>query len=334
METKEKTSAQQRDMLRMEGIFSEGFGMNPKAVMRDHRLTIEAKAIYSYISSFAGAGVREFPSRTLMIEELGISKDRYYKHFNLLVECDYIRIEKTANGNIHGKNIYVIVSHPDPAGPAVMAETAGNLERSPAPRQKAVKHAPAIHEKSDKIALKEQLGIDDLITQLPEDRIYLEMIYSAVEDIATSEEITIAGSIKKKDAIISLISKLNADNIRSVLFILKNTKQKIYKGKAYIQTCLINSIYTIVAAPVKEDPFIIEQKEKEKAEKKKDEEKKKEYEIFPELIEIDKYISRKNYELSRARLLNKDTDIIKNFERQINDKNIERNRVLQNKNPG
>jgi len=61
-------------------------------VMRDSKLTIEAKSLYAYFFSFVEAG-EAFPSRDIILKEMGISKDRYYKHINLLLEYDYIRRE-------------------------------------------------------------------------------------------------------------------------------------------------------------------------------------------------------------------------------------------------
>lgn len=93
------------------GIFSDGYGFVPKMLMRDKRLTIEAKAIYSYLSSFAGAGMTAFPSVELMIAELGISKDRFYKHRKLLIDLGYVGIEQSkGEGSTFAKNTYVINS--------------------------------------------------------------------------------------------------------------------------------------------------------------------------------------------------------------------------------
>lgn len=47
-------AGQVADILRVEGIMAQGYGLNPKIVMRDKRLTPEAKCIYSYLCSFAG----------------------------------------------------------------------------------------------------------------------------------------------------------------------------------------------------------------------------------------------------------------------------------------
>ena len=43
-------------------IFSMGYGHIAKLVMKDKDLTVEAKAIYSYIASYAGASDTAYPS--------------------------------------------------------------------------------------------------------------------------------------------------------------------------------------------------------------------------------------------------------------------------------
>ena len=77
------------DILKFEGIMSGGFGIAPRIVMRDHRLSIEAKAIYAYFQSFAGNRESAFPARDTILNELSISKTRYYKYLNQLIEYDY-----------------------------------------------------------------------------------------------------------------------------------------------------------------------------------------------------------------------------------------------------
>lgn len=100
------------DILKFEGIMADGFGMAPRIVMRDQRLSIEAKAIYSYFQSFAGSSTTAFPSREIILRELNISKSRYYKYLNQLIECDYIRVTREETNGFKGRNVYVIVSNP------------------------------------------------------------------------------------------------------------------------------------------------------------------------------------------------------------------------------
>lgn len=100
-------------MIKARGILEKGYGLSPKLVMVDKRLTIEAKAIYAYMASYAGAGMTAFPSVNRQCEELGITEKRYYKHRNLLVEYGYITIEKRRKATESGKqtrdnNLYIL----------------------------------------------------------------------------------------------------------------------------------------------------------------------------------------------------------------------------------
>jgi len=88
------------NMLVFENIRAKGFGTIPKLVMLDKRLTAQAKGIYSYFASFAGMGTTAFPRATTIIRELKLSKNTYYKHFNLLLEYGYITVEQ---GRSNGK---------------------------------------------------------------------------------------------------------------------------------------------------------------------------------------------------------------------------------------
>ncbi|MDM0961630.1 helix-turn-helix domain-containing protein [Clostridium perfringens] len=107
------------NFIQINGIMSQGYGFSPKAVMRDTRLTIEAKAIYAYMSSFAGAGLSSFPSVKLQLHDLCISEKRYYKHRKLLEDLGYITIKQTrikleSGKVVNDKNIYTLEQFPIP----------------------------------------------------------------------------------------------------------------------------------------------------------------------------------------------------------------------------
>jgi hypothetical protein len=89
-----KNQDHSRDVLNVQGIREKGYGIVPKLVMQDRRLTTEAKAIYAYFCSFAGAGTTAFPGREKIIHDLNVSLTRYYKHFNLLKDFGYILVEQ------------------------------------------------------------------------------------------------------------------------------------------------------------------------------------------------------------------------------------------------
>ena len=106
------------DKLRVEGILFKGFGHIPKFIMLDTDLTIEAKGIYAYFCSFAGSGNSAFPSRDKILKDLSIGKDRYYKHYNLLILNGYLSAEQERRkdektGEVYlGNNIYTLIANP------------------------------------------------------------------------------------------------------------------------------------------------------------------------------------------------------------------------------
>ena len=102
-----------QDILKVEGVNAKGYGIIGKLAMQDKRITIEAKAIYSYFRSFAGAGTTAFPGVKRIIDDLGISENRYYRHFKLLKQYDYIRVDQITQGSgKFSRNVYTLVENP------------------------------------------------------------------------------------------------------------------------------------------------------------------------------------------------------------------------------
>ncbi|MFZ6624481.1 conserved phage C-terminal domain-containing protein [Vagococcus fluvialis] len=93
-------------------LFSKGYGFMPKLVAKDQELSIEAKAIYSYLASYSGAGLSSFPSTSLILHDLGISENRYLKHRKTLVDKGYLTIKRERLDNGFSKNIYIINQNP------------------------------------------------------------------------------------------------------------------------------------------------------------------------------------------------------------------------------
>lgn len=89
-------------------VLVSGYGIIPKLVMKDKDLTIEAKAIYAYIASYAGAGKTAYPSVDLICSDLNIGKGRFQKHRKCLIEKGYLIIEKVTNKGRFTNNLYVI----------------------------------------------------------------------------------------------------------------------------------------------------------------------------------------------------------------------------------
>ena len=103
METKDEVKLQSTSIL------SNGYGLIPKSVTRDKELTMESKAIYGYLASFAGSGGYCYPSKELMISELGTTEKRFNKNIKILKEHGYIKVHKRRKGNRNDSNLYELL---------------------------------------------------------------------------------------------------------------------------------------------------------------------------------------------------------------------------------
>jgi predicted ArsR family transcriptional regulator len=88
-----------------------GYGTVTKDAMQDRELTIEAKAIYAYLCSFAGGKDEAWPSVNKMCYDLNISENRLRKHLNLLIEKEYIERyrRRYTNTSQWANNVYIIL---------------------------------------------------------------------------------------------------------------------------------------------------------------------------------------------------------------------------------
>lgn len=94
-------------------IYDVGFGVLPKRVMIDKNLSIQAKAIFAYLCTYAGNTDNAFPGRQLITYQLGISKDTFTKYLKELKDKGYIEVYKREREK--GKfshNVYKLVPCP------------------------------------------------------------------------------------------------------------------------------------------------------------------------------------------------------------------------------
>ena len=89
-----------------------GYGLVFKRVMKDKNISIEAKALYSYLSAYAGSDESAFPSVDLIKHELNIGKQRYQRARRELENAGYLQVDRKQNGNIYGSNLYTLFHIP------------------------------------------------------------------------------------------------------------------------------------------------------------------------------------------------------------------------------
>lgn len=89
-----------------------GYGLVFKRVMKDRNISVEAKALYSYLSAYAGADESAFPSVDLIKHELGIGKHRFLRAKNELIDNGYLTVDRKQTKNIYGSNLYTLFHSP------------------------------------------------------------------------------------------------------------------------------------------------------------------------------------------------------------------------------
>lgn len=89
-----------------------GYGLVFKRVMKDTSISIEAKALYGYLSAYAGADESAFPSVDLIKHELNIGKHRFLRAKNELIDSGYLSVDRKQTNNIYGSNLYTIFHNP------------------------------------------------------------------------------------------------------------------------------------------------------------------------------------------------------------------------------
>lgn len=83
------------------------YGIVSKNLMRDQSLTVQAKAIYALLCTYAGNKTTAFPGVGLIMHDLNISKGSYYKHMGLLKTCGWVTVAQNKDsGGKFKSNIY------------------------------------------------------------------------------------------------------------------------------------------------------------------------------------------------------------------------------------
>lgn len=88
---------------------SGGYGLVYQSVMRNKDISRGAKVLYAYLSSFAGASGKAFPSRTTICKELNLGVETYGKYKDELKEHGVLEVrqERSKKGTFQ-KNVFII----------------------------------------------------------------------------------------------------------------------------------------------------------------------------------------------------------------------------------
>ena len=268
------------DLLQVQGINSKGFGTIPKLVMQDRRLSIQAKAIYAYFCSYAGAGQSAFPGRSKIVYDLRISKDNYYRHVNQLKAFGYLLAEqeKSCNGQFQ-RNLYTLIQQlpcpqnkdtaPCPVLPCpVLPDTVNkdtnsnsiqnkqslkrNSQSCPAPVP--ITSAPSQSETDEADVteqmilaqiegIRNQIDYADFIRCQPEDKRLLDEIVSIILDVMVTDgkHVLLDGESRPRALVRYQLGLLGYESIELVLEQFKAHTAPIKRKRQYLLTMLYNS---------------------------------------------------------------------------------------------
>lgn len=102
----------ENESIAFEGIKSAGYGLIPRMVMEDPRLSAKAKALYAYLASYTGGGKSAFPEVKKTLYFLKISHSTYKILLKELVNVNYVVvIQRRVSGRM-GVNDYFLVHNP------------------------------------------------------------------------------------------------------------------------------------------------------------------------------------------------------------------------------
>ena len=89
-----------------------GFGTVQQSIMRNPNIPLQAKGLYGYLSSIAGADGECYPSINTITQELSITKDTYYKHLQVLIDNKVLSKSTMRDKGKFGSTLYKILPYP------------------------------------------------------------------------------------------------------------------------------------------------------------------------------------------------------------------------------
>jgi len=93
-------------------VENNGYGIIFKSLTRNPNIDIEAKGLFSYLTTYAGSKDNAYPSVDLICHELNISTKRFQKYRKQLVEAGYLSISREKSSNLYGRNVYTLYHEP------------------------------------------------------------------------------------------------------------------------------------------------------------------------------------------------------------------------------
>ncbi len=75
-------------------------------ITRNSSIPAAAKGLYAYLASFCGASDECYPSVETITREMGIGRDTFYRHINILVAAGVVEKRQAVNNGKFGNTVY------------------------------------------------------------------------------------------------------------------------------------------------------------------------------------------------------------------------------------
>ena len=129
------------DTISVQGIRAAGYGMIPRMVMEDQRISAKAKALYAYLAGYTGGGKTAFPEIKKTLYHLHISRNTYFTLIKELVEVNYVEVvQRHVNGRLSVNDYYLV---PSPSLANANTRRRKIVVASPNPEKKDIPKRPA-----------------------------------------------------------------------------------------------------------------------------------------------------------------------------------------------
>lgn len=83
-----------------------GYGVVARSVMTAPKLSVESKAIYALLCVYAGDETECYPTADTLLDDLGISRSRLYKHLKALIDAGVVERVKKKKGKAFTATTY------------------------------------------------------------------------------------------------------------------------------------------------------------------------------------------------------------------------------------
>ena len=192
-------------------VMSCGYGYIPKLIMKDPTISLEAKAIYAYLASYAGKDKKAYPTISRMLIELPSGRARFFKFRKELIDKGYLIVHKMRNGNRNANNVYELADK-------IKIEVLEDVEEIEVPKEieelKEIKVEKTKEIKKSTAEEAKEVKTKKNSKKAEEDNKKVQEVVDMYHEICTSMSKVRAINPKRKRAVLTSLKKYGLEELR------------------------------------------------------------------------------------------------------------------------